>query len=93
MISEDDVRHVAKLARLHLSPDEVTRMTSELGQIFGHIEKISELDMTDVPPTAHVLDVTNVSRADKARPSWPREQALKNAPAVSDDSFRVPRMS
>jgi aspartyl-tRNA(Asn)/glutamyl-tRNA(Gln) amidotransferase subunit C len=93
MISEDDVRHVAKLARLHLSPDEVTRMTSELGQIFGHIEKISELDMTDVPPTAHVLDVTNVSRADKARPSWPREQALKNAPAVSDDSFRVPKMS
>jgi aspartyl-tRNA(Asn)/glutamyl-tRNA(Gln) amidotransferase subunit C len=46
-----------------------------------------------VPPTAHVLDVTNVGRADKARPSWPREQALKNAPAVSDESFRVPRMS
>lgn len=92
MISEDDVRHVAKLARLHLSPEEVARMTGELAKILSHIQKISELDMAGVPPTAHVLDVTNVGRPDKARPSWPREQALKNAPAVSDDSFRVPRM-
>ena len=68
-------------------------MTGELAKILAHIDKMGELDMSDVPPTAHVLDVVNVARADKARPSLPREQALRNAPAVTDDSFRVPRMS
>ena len=92
MIGEDDVRYVAKLARLRLEPDEAARMAGELAKILAHIDKMSELDMADVPPTAHVLDVVNVTRADKPRPGLSREDALRNAPAVSDECFRVPRM-
>lgn len=92
MISEDDVRYVAKLARLRIEPDEAARMTGELTRILGHIDKMSELDLSDVPPTAHVLDVAGVTRDDRERPSLPRDEALRNAPAVSDDCFRVPRM-
>jgi aspartyl-tRNA(Asn)/glutamyl-tRNA(Gln) amidotransferase subunit C len=92
MISEHDVRYVARLARLRLKEDEASRMTGELSKILAHIDKMSELDLDGVPPTAHVLDVVNVTREDKARPSLPREEALRNAPAVSDDCFRVPRM-
>jgi aspartyl-tRNA(Asn)/glutamyl-tRNA(Gln) amidotransferase subunit C len=92
MISNDDVRYVAKLARLRLEQDEAARMTGELATILAHIDKMSELDTSDVPPTAHVLDVVNVTRSDTPRPSLPRSEALRNAPAVSDESFRVPRM-
>jgi len=92
MISHDDVRHVARLARLHLEPDEAEHMTAELAKILDHIDKLAELDLSDVEPMAHVLDVVDVLRADKPRSSWPRDEALKNAPAVSDDMFRVPRM-
>ncbi len=92
MISEDDVRYVAKLARLRLEQDEAVRMTGELATILAHIGKMSELDTSDVSPTAHVLDVVNVTRPDTPRPSLPRSEALRNAPAVSDESFRVPRM-
>ena len=92
MIGEDDVRYVAKLARLRLEPDEAARMAGELAKILAHIDKMSELDMADVPPTAHVLDVVNVTRPDKPQPSLARADALRNAPAVADDCFRVPRM-
>ena len=92
MIGEDDVRYVAKLARLRLEQDEIGRMTSELGKILSHIDKMSELDTSGVLPTAHVLDVANVTRPDKPAESLPRAEALRNAPAVSDDCFRVPRM-
>jgi aspartyl-tRNA(Asn)/glutamyl-tRNA(Gln) amidotransferase subunit C len=93
MIGEDDVRYVAKLARLRLEQDEAARMAGELAKILAHIDKMSELDMEGVPPTAHVLDVVNVMRPDKPGRSLSREDALRNAPAVSDDCFRVPRMS
>ena len=93
MIGENDVRYVARLARLHLDDEETGRMAAELAKILSHIDKISELDMADVPPTAHVLDVVNVLRADKPRPSVARADALRNAPSVADDSFRVPKMS
>ena len=92
MIGEDDVRYVAKLARLRLEPDEVAQMTGELTKILTHIGKMSELDISDVPPTAHVLDVVNVTRPDRPRAGLSRADALRNAPAVSDDCFRVPRM-
>jgi aspartyl-tRNA(Asn)/glutamyl-tRNA(Gln) amidotransferase subunit C len=92
MIGEDDVRYVARLARIHLEQDEIRRMTGELAKILTHIDKMSELDTSAVPPTAHVLDVVDVTRADKVDPGLSREDALRNAPAVSDDSFRVPRM-
>jgi aspartyl-tRNA(Asn)/glutamyl-tRNA(Gln) amidotransferase subunit C len=92
MISEDDVRYVARLARLRLQEDEASCMTGELSTILAHIDKMSELDLDGMPPTAHVLDIVNVTREDRARPSLPREEALRNAPAVTDDCFRVPRM-
>jgi len=92
MISKDDVRHVARLARLRLEAGEADRMTAELAKILEHIDKLGELDLAAVEPTAHVLAVTDVLRPDKPRPSLSRDEALRNAPAVSDDCFRVPRM-
>ena len=92
MIGEDDVRYVAKLARLRLEQDEVARMAGELAKILAHIDKMSELDTSAVAPTAHVLDVVNVVRADRPRPSLDRDEAVRNAPAGSDHCFRVPRM-
>jgi aspartyl-tRNA(Asn)/glutamyl-tRNA(Gln) amidotransferase subunit C len=92
MIGKDDVRHVARLARLRLEVGEADRMTAELAKILEHIDKLGELDLTAVEPTAHVLAITDVLRPDKPRPSLPRDEALRNAPAVSDDCFRVPRM-
>jgi aspartyl-tRNA(Asn)/glutamyl-tRNA(Gln) amidotransferase subunit C len=90
MIDREQVLHVARLARLQLSEDEVTRMTGELSAILDHIEKISELDLDGVPPTTHVVDVPSALRPDVPRPCLPREVALANAPAVDDDGFSVP---
>ena len=92
MIDHDDVRHVARLARLRLAPAEAERMTTELARILDHIDKIGELDLAGVEPTAHVLAVSDVLRPDKPRPSLSRDDALRNAPATSDECFRVPRM-
>jgi aspartyl-tRNA(Asn)/glutamyl-tRNA(Gln) amidotransferase subunit C len=90
MIDRDQVLHVARLARLRLTDDEVTQMTSELSTILDHIEKINELDLDEVEPTSHVVQVENVLRPDEPRPSWPRERMLDEAPDAGDDGFRVP---
>ena len=90
MIDREQVLHVARLARLSLSDEEVERMSGELTGILGHIEKIGELDLEGVPPTSHVVEVANALRADEPRPSWPREEILTAAPAVRDDGFEVP---
>jgi len=90
MIDREQVLHVARLARLELSEDEVSRMTGELSAILEHIEKISALDLDGVPPTTHVVDVPNALRPDVPRPCLPREIVLANAPAVDDDGFSVP---
>ena len=90
MIDREQVLHVARLARLELTEDEVGRMTGELSAILDHIEKISTLDLDGVPPTTHVIDVPNALRADEPRPCLPREVALANAPAVDEDGFSVP---
>jgi aspartyl-tRNA(Asn)/glutamyl-tRNA(Gln) amidotransferase subunit C len=90
VIDRDQVLHVARLARLKLSEDEVERMSSELSGILDHIERISELDLDGVPPTSHVVPLTNALRADEPRPSWPREEMLEAAPAVADGGFEVP---
>ena len=90
MIDREQVLHVARLARLELSEDEVSRMTGELSAILEHIEKISALDLDGVPPTSHVVDVPNALRPDVPRPCLPREVVLANAPAVDDDGFSVP---
>lgn len=90
MIDREQVLHVARLARLELSEDEVDRMSSELSGILDHIEKIESLDLDGVPPTSHVVPMTNALRADEPRPSLERELALASAPAVRDDGFEVP---
>ena len=90
MIDRELVLHVARLARLSLTDEEVERMSGELTGILGHIEKIGELDLEGVPPTSHVVEVTNALREDVPRPSWPREQVLDQAPAVRDEGFEVP---
>lgn len=90
MIDREQVLHVARLARLHLDDEEVARMSEELSNVLGHIERISELDLDGVPPTSHVIEVGNALRPDEVTPSLPREVALEAAPAVADGGFKVP---
>jgi aspartyl-tRNA(Asn)/glutamyl-tRNA(Gln) amidotransferase subunit C len=92
MISEEQVRHVANLARLGLTDDEMSKMGGELDAILDSIEKIRELDLADVPPTANPLDLSNVLRPDEPRPELSREEALSQAPERVDDLFAVPRI-
>ena len=90
MIDRDDVLHVARLARLRLSDEEVTTIAGELSGILGHIEKLSELDLDGVPPTTHVVEVANALRADEPRPCLPRDVVLSQAPDTDGEGFRVP---
>ena len=90
MIDREQVLHVARLARLELTEDEVTQMSAELSDVLRHIEKIGELDLDGVPPTTHVVEVGNALRPDEVEPSLPCEVALANAPAVADGGFLVP---
>jgi aspartyl-tRNA(Asn)/glutamyl-tRNA(Gln) amidotransferase subunit C len=91
MLSREQVLHVAKLARLELTDDEVERMAGELSKVLDHIEKISELgDLADVRPTSHVIELENALREDVPRPSLPRDVALAGAPDAADGGFRVP---
>jgi aspartyl-tRNA(Asn)/glutamyl-tRNA(Gln) amidotransferase subunit C len=92
MISEEQVRHVANLARLGLTEEELGRMGGELDAILDSIEKIRELDLTDVSPTANPLNLSNVLRSDEPRAELPREEALAPAPESVDDLFAVPRI-
>jgi aspartyl-tRNA(Asn)/glutamyl-tRNA(Gln) amidotransferase subunit C len=90
VIDREQVLHVAKLARLKLTDDEVERMSGELSSILEAIEQIAELDLEGVEPTSHVIELENVLRPDEPRPSLPRERALANAPDATDAGFRVP---
>ena len=90
MIDRAQVEHVARLARLALDDAEQDRMAHELSGVLEHIEKISELDLDEVPPTSHVVDVTTPLRADDERPCLTHEQALDQAPATQDGGFLVP---
>ncbi|MGB3681895.1 MAG: Asp-tRNA(Asn)/Glu-tRNA(Gln) amidotransferase subunit GatC [Rubrobacteraceae bacterium] len=92
MISEEQVRHVANLARLGLTDEEVERMGDQLGAILESIDKIGELDLADVPPTANPLNLTNVLRPDEPHEELPREEALAPAPEPAGDLFSVPRI-
>ena len=92
MISEEQVRHVANLARLGLTDEEVRRMGEQLGAILDSIEKIQELDLEDVPPTANPLNLTNVFRPDEPRAQLTPEEALSTAPDRVDELFAVPRI-
>jgi aspartyl-tRNA(Asn)/glutamyl-tRNA(Gln) amidotransferase subunit C len=90
MLDREQVLHVARLARLELSEEEVARMASELSHVLDHIEKIRELDLDGVLPTSHVVDVVNALRADEPVPCLPVDVALSAAPERVGDGFGVP---
>ena len=90
--AEIDVKYVAHLARLSLTPEEQTKLAAQLGHILGYIEKLKELDVTRVEPTAHAVPLVNVMRADGIRPSLPHADALRNAPAKANGLFIVPKI-
>jgi len=90
VIERKQVLHVAKLARLGLSEDEVERMTGELSGILEHVDRIGELDLDGVAPTSHVVELENVLRADVPHESLTRDAALASAPDPVDGAFRVP---
>ena len=87
-----DVKYVAHLARLHLTSDEEQKFGAQLGQILGYIEKLNELDVSQVEPTAHAVPLINVTRRDEVRPSLTNEDALRNAPAQANGLFIVPKI-
>jgi aspartyl-tRNA(Asn)/glutamyl-tRNA(Gln) amidotransferase subunit C len=88
-ISREQVAHVARLARLDLRDDELERLTSELGAILDAVSKVSELDLADVPPTSHPLDLVNAWAEDEPHASLTLEEALANAPEREGGLFRV----
>ena len=90
VIDREQVLHVARLARLELTDEEVERMSGELSAVLDHVDKMSELDLEGVEPTSHVVALENVMRDDQPRPSWPRERMLEAAPDAADGAFRVP---
>ena len=89
-ITRDDVLHVAALARLDLTEDEIGRLEGQLNDILEAVGKVSELDLSDVPPTSHPLDVVNVWDKDEPRPCLTVEEALANAPEREGNFFKVP---
>jgi aspartyl-tRNA(Asn)/glutamyl-tRNA(Gln) amidotransferase subunit C len=91
-LTEKDVDHVAKLARLEISAQERSLYTKQLGAILEHADGLAKVDVSGVEPTAHILPLKNVFREDLSRPSMPREQILANAPDKAKGSFRVPKI-
>jgi aspartyl-tRNA(Asn)/glutamyl-tRNA(Gln) amidotransferase subunit C len=91
-VPQFDVPYVAHLARLQLTPDEEKKLGAQLGGILGYIEKLKELDVANVEPTAHAVPLVNVTRPDEVRPSLPHDDALRNAPAQANGLFMVPKI-
>lgn len=87
-----DVKYVAHLARLALTPEEEQKIGAQLGNVLGYIEKLKEVDVSNVEPTAHAFPLVNVTRPDEVRPSLPHDQALANAPAQANGLFMVPKI-
>ncbi len=91
-LTDDDVRHVARLARLALTEEEVASLRGQLSDILAYAEQVNEVVTPDVPPTSHPYPLTNVLRPDEPRPSLPPEEAISTAPDAEDGRFRVPRI-
>lgn len=91
-LTPKDVKHIADLAHLHLSEEETERFTHELTAILEYVEKLNELDTTDVEPLRHTIELSNVFREDRVTPSLPVEEALRNAPSRSGNYFKVPKV-
>ncbi len=90
--TEIDVKYVAHLARIALTPAEEQKIGAQLGNILGYIEKLKELDVSEVEPTAHAVPMVNVTRPDEIRPSLSNEEAFRNAPAQANGLFLVPKI-
>jgi aspartyl-tRNA(Asn)/glutamyl-tRNA(Gln) amidotransferase subunit C len=90
--AEIDIKYVAHLARLQLTPEEEKKLSAQLGNILGYIEKLNELDVSGVEPTAHAVPMVNVTRPDEIRSSLPHDDALRNAPAQANGLFMVPKI-
>jgi aspartyl-tRNA(Asn)/glutamyl-tRNA(Gln) amidotransferase subunit C len=90
--AEIDIKYVAHLARISITVDEESKLAAQLGGILGYIEKLKELDVTKVEPTAHAVPMVNVTRPDEVRPSLPHEDALRNAPKQAGGLFMVPKI-
>jgi aspartyl-tRNA(Asn)/glutamyl-tRNA(Gln) amidotransferase subunit C len=91
-ITQEEVLHVANLARLDLRADEVEKLTSQLSSILDYVEKLGELNLEGVEPMAHVLEIVNAFREDEPRPSFPNDAILGNAPEAEGDCFKVPKV-
>lgn len=87
-----DVKYVAHLARLTLSPEEEKKLSAQLGNIIGFVEQLKSVDVSRVEPTAHAVPTVNVTRADEVRPSLPHEDAMRNAPKQAGGLFIVPKI-
>ncbi|MCX7593030.1 MAG: Asp-tRNA(Asn)/Glu-tRNA(Gln) amidotransferase subunit GatC [Fischerella sp.] len=92
MIDREQVRKVAHLARLELTPEEEEQFTIQLGSILDYFEQLSELDVSNVPPTTRAIDVSNVTRPDELQPCGDREAILQGAPQQEGDFFKVPKI-
>jgi aspartyl-tRNA(Asn)/glutamyl-tRNA(Gln) amidotransferase subunit C len=90
--AEIDIKYVAHLARIALTPDEEKKLAAQLGGILGYIEKLKELDVTNVEPTAHAVPMVNVTRADEMKDSLPHDEAMRNAPKQASGLFIVPKI-
>ena len=91
-ISRDDVAHLAKLARIEMTPAELDHMASELEQILGAVKRVQEVATSDIAPTSHPLSMSNVFRDDVVKPSLTNKEALSGAPAKADERFKVPQI-
>ncbi len=91
-MADFNLHYVAKLARIELTPDEEARLGAQLGNILGYIEKLKEVDVSGVEPTAHAFPLVNVTRPDERQPSLSNEEALRNAPAKAGGLFIVPQI-
>jgi len=91
-ISQKDVEHVARLARLTLEARELDMITGQMDEILGYVDKLNELDTTDVEPTAHAVPMTNAFRSDELNPPIGLDRAMQNAPASVDGCFTVPKV-
>ena len=92
MISKDDLKYVAHLARLHLPEKEIEHFTVQLEEILKYINKLKQVDITNIEPTSHVFPQKNVFRQDELKPSLPIKEVLKNAPSKEGDFFKVPKV-
>ncbi|MGH8861849.1 MAG: Asp-tRNA(Asn)/Glu-tRNA(Gln) amidotransferase subunit GatC [Jatrophihabitantaceae bacterium] len=91
-ISREDVAHLARLARLAVTEDELDLFAGQLDVILGAVARVGEVAAADIPPTTHAVPLSNVLRPDEVIPSLPRESVLAGAPSVEDDKFRVPKI-